>query len=66
MTPSRAAAKERARVLRGPDGVLWARYERMHAAMYDRAHKELKQAEKEAAEGDAPDSSATRCSTRSG
>jgi hypothetical protein len=56
--PSRAGAEERASALRGPDGVLRARYVRMHDSMYNRAYKELKQAEKEAAGEDAPDSTA--------
>jgi hypothetical protein len=39
---------------------LLARYVRMHDAMYNRAYKELKQAEKEAAGEDAPDSNAPK------
>jgi hypothetical protein len=58
--PSRAGAVERAKSLRGPDGVLLVRYARMHGAMYDRAYKELKEAEKEAAKGDAPSEAAER------
>ena len=52
--PSRAGAVERAKSPRGPEGVLLVRYARMHGAMYDRAYKELKEAEKEKAKGDAP------------
>ena len=52
--PSRAGAEERASSLRGPEGVLLARYVRMHGAMYDRAYKTLTQGEKKAAKEDAP------------
>jgi hypothetical protein len=58
--PSLAGAVERAMALRGPDGVLLARYERMHDAMYNRAFKTLTQGEKEAAKGDAPGGSASQ------
>jgi hypothetical protein len=51
--PSRAGAIERAEMLRGPDGVLLARYVRMHDSMYNRAFKTLTQGEKEAAKEDA-------------
>jgi hypothetical protein len=40
--------------LRGPEGVLLARYVRMHDSMYNRAFKTLTQGEKQAAKGDAP------------
>jgi hypothetical protein len=57
--PSRAEAEERAEMLNGPDGVLLARYVRMHDAMYNRAYKALTQGEKKASHDDAPCGSAS-------